>query len=123
LSYLLDTHVLLWWLADDPRLSDRHRTVLARSDSTVYVSAISVAEIAIKSSIGKLSVPDGVQSAISEGGFDELAFMSKHATALASLPWIHRDPFDRMLVSQASVEGLVFLTEDERCKQYDISTL
>jgi len=120
-SYLLDTHVLLWWLADDPKLPIHHRELLEDGDATVYVSSITVAEISIKSSLGKLTVPDGITTAVQDSGFQLLDFTTAHAEQLRALPWHHRDPFDRMLIAQAQVDGLTFLSVDERVRQYDVS--
>ncbi|MCB1273446.1 MAG: type II toxin-antitoxin system VapC family toxin [Leucobacter sp.] len=117
---LLDTHVLLWWLADDERLSARHRELIARGDNRVVVSSVSIAEIAIKSSLGKLEAPDGIVDAVTLSGFELLAFDAPHAEALRHLPWHHRDPFDRMLVAQAKVEHLTLLTVDLRLREYSV---
>lgn len=117
---LIDTHVLLWWLADDPQLRQVHRDVLVDGDTTVLVSSISIAEISIKSSLGKLQVPSGIEEAVIETGFNWLPFMHGHAAALQRLPWHHRDPFDRMLVAQAMVEDLPFATVDSRIKRYPV---
>jgi PIN domain nuclease of toxin-antitoxin system len=121
-TFLLDTHVLLWWLSDDPRLSAEHREIIAESSNEVLVSSISVAEISLKSSIGKLGVPGDVGDVIRNSGFGELEFATRHALRLRELPWHHRDPFDRMLISQASVDNLIFLSSDPRCREYDVRT-
>lgn len=118
---LIDTHVLLWWLADDPELADRHRALIGDADNEVFVSAMTVAEIAIKSSLGKLDAPPTLLDALETGGFETLPFTAAHAQALGELPWYHRDPFDRMLVVQARVEGLTLLTADARIRQYEVS--
>ncbi|MEO6827200.1 MAG: type II toxin-antitoxin system VapC family toxin [Microbacteriaceae bacterium] len=120
MSFLIDTHVLLWWLVDDPSLTPVHRDLIADGTAEVYVSSITIAEISIKVSIGKLSIPEGLNDAIIATGFQELPFTFRHAAQLRNLPWHHRDPFDRMLVSQAMVDGLVFLTADPRCREYDV---
>jgi len=107
---LLDTHVLLWWLADDHRLSAEHRVLIADASNVVLVSAMTIAEIAIKTSLGKLEAPDDLLPTLETGGFDELPFESRHADLLRKLPWHHRDPFDRMLIAQAIAEQLTVLT-------------
>ena len=117
---LLDTHVVLWWLTDDRHLSATHRFLIADPRNTVLVSSVSSAEVAIKASQGRLDVP-GPLSMMTDGqGFDELPFTSAHADELHTLPWHHPDPFDRMLICQARVEGAVFLTADAACRQYDV---
>lgn len=118
---LLDTHMLLWWLSDDERLSSAHRDLIADASNTVFVSAMTVAEITIKSSIGKLDAPANLLPTLEAGGFDELAFDSQHADRLRTLPWHHRDPFDRMLIAQAIAEGLTLLSADAQFAAYDIA--
>ncbi|GAB3796083.1 type II toxin-antitoxin system VapC family toxin [Humibacter antri] len=120
---LLDTHVLLWWLADDPRLSARHRDVIADPGNEILVSAVTIAEMAIKASLDKLDAPDDVAGALAEGGFEPLALSVAHAVALRTLPWHHRDPFDRMLVAQASVEHVPLLSSDPHIAEYDIEVV
>ena len=117
---LLDTHVLLWWLADDPRLSASHRTLLADVGNTAFVSSVSIAEISLKASLGKLEAPSGVADEAIRGGFEILDFSAVHAEELRALPWHHRDPFDRMLIAQARVERLAVLSVDRRVRDYDV---
>ena len=117
---LLDTHVLLWWLADDRRLGADHRALIADASNIVLISAMTVAEIAIKTSLGKLDAPDDLLPTLEAGGFDELTFDSRHAELLRTLPWHHRDPFDRMLIAQAIAEQLTVLTVDPRFSAYDV---
>ena len=117
---LLDTHVVLWWLSDDQRLGEEARRLIANPGHYVAVSAVSVWEMAIKSSIGKLTVPDDVGEAILASGFAPLAVTIEHAARVGELPWHHRDPFDRMLVAQAQVEGLELLTADAGLGDYRV---
>lgn len=120
---LADTHVLLWWLADDPRLPGRHREALADGGTEVRFSAVSIAEMTIKASLGKLEAPHDVAEVLERGGFLELPFTARHATLLGALPWHHRDPFDRMLVAQAVAEGLTVASVDAQVAQYDVAVL
>lgn len=122
MKLLLDTHVLLWWLANDSRLSAEHRAAIADTSNDVYVSSISIAEISIKASLGKLSAPDRVSEAVQQSGLSLLPFRAEHAEELRALPWIHRGPFDRMLIAQARIEQLVLLITDERVRQYEVAT-
>lgn len=117
---LLDTHVLLWWLADDPHLSEKHRAIIASADNEIFFSAMTVAEISITSSLGKLDAPASILDVLQSGGFSELAFTAEHAELLRVLPWHHRDPFDRMLIAQAAVERMPLLTGDRRIASYEI---
>lgn len=121
MTLLLDTHVLLWWLANDPKLSGDHRALVADSSHAAYVSSVSIAEIAIKASLGKLEAPEHVREAVLASGLSLLPFDAVHAEELRALPWTLRDPFDRMLIAQARVEKLVLLTVDERIRKYDVN--
>jgi PIN domain nuclease of toxin-antitoxin system len=121
---LLDTQVWLWWQADDSRLGARARDTIARA-AEVCVSAASVWEIAIKSSLGKLTLPRNydVAAELEIDGFQPMPIDIAHAQAISSLPAIHRDPFDRMLVAQAMIEGLVLVTADRELSRYDIEPI
>ena len=118
---LLDTQVLLWWLADDAKLGPGIRSIIADGSNEVFVSAISIAEIALKQSLGKLDAPDNLADLLGEEGFTPLPFDASHASGLTHLPWHHRDPFDRMLIAQASTADLVFATADAQLAAYDIT--
>ena len=120
---LLDTHVLLWARSSPDRLTSRQRAAVQDPRNTVFVSAVSIAEIGIKTSHGKLTVPDGFTEGLADFGLDELPFTTAHALALRELPPHHRDPFDRMLLCQAIVDDLVFVTSDQRCALYEVRTL
>jgi PIN domain nuclease of toxin-antitoxin system len=120
---LLDTHVLLWWLGNDRRLPDAIGTAMNDGTNEVLVSSISVAEIAIKTSLGKLHAPDDLLAQLGAASMISLPFTTDHAIALRELPLHHRDPFDRMLVVQALTESLVFATVDPACRQYAVQTL
>ena len=117
---LLGTHILLWWLADDRRLPDPVRTAVADGNNAVYVSAISVAEIAIKGSLGKLESPGDLAAAVERCGLSHLPFTAEHADRLSTLPWHHRDPLDRMLIARAMVESMTFASVDPACRSYDV---
>lgn len=115
---LLDTHVYLWWLQDNPKLSTAARDRII-SASEVYVSSASIWEATIKAGIGKLEVDVKQLVAEIEGsGFQELPISAKHAATVAQLPDIHRDPFDRILMAQALCEPLRFLTADSILSGY-----
>lgn len=122
MSLLLDTHVVLWWLADDPTLTDEVKDRLDR-DPDVFVSAASVWEVAIKHAGGKLHGPADLPERVRNSGFTLLQINAEHAIVAGRLPLIHRDPFDRMLLAQASSEGLVLATRDPWCRKYEIPTL
>jgi PIN domain nuclease of toxin-antitoxin system len=121
-SLLLDTHVVLWWLADDPALPDEIKDRLDH-EPDVRVSAATMWEIAIKQALGKIAAPTDLPERVRDSGFRELPIGFAHAMAAGRLPQIHRDPFDRMLVAQARCAGLTLVTRDHHCQQYDVAIL
>lgn len=120
---LLDTHVLLWAFGDHPELGPGVRQAIADSRNDVFVSAVSVWEIAIKRALGKVDFPGDVAATVEAAGFMELAVTFFHAEQAGSLPPHHRDPFDRMLVAQAQAEGLVLVTNDADIPLYGVRTI
>jgi PIN domain nuclease of toxin-antitoxin system len=122
LRLLLDTHVLLWWLADDPALSKQARALIA-NEPEVFASAASAWEIAIKRALGKLEAPEDLLSVLEVGGIRRLPIDLQHAAVAGALPRHHDDPFDRMLVAQAQREGLTLLTSDARISRYAVTVL
>ena len=119
---LLDTHVFLWWRANDPLLQRAARMAIADAD-VVFVSAAAAWEAAIKASLGRLDLPDTVESGVEDSGFEKMQISFSHAEAAAALPPHHGDPFDRMLVAQAIFEGLTLVTHDRRLGAYEVSIL
>ncbi|MDR3755106.1 MAG: type II toxin-antitoxin system VapC family toxin [Terracidiphilus sp.] len=120
---LLDTHVVLWWDADDSRLSALFRDAIASADSEVFVSAASAWEIGIKKASGKLQAGASVALTIRRHAFTALPVTVEHAEWAGSLPLLHRDPFDRLLVAQAQLEGLALVTVDEQILRYQVPHL
>ncbi|MDQ2788651.1 MAG: type II toxin-antitoxin system VapC family toxin [Actinomycetota bacterium] len=116
---LLDTNVLIWWLAESPRLSKETRDAIT-AEPEVIVSAVSAFEIAVKSAIGKLRVPDDLEVQIVEQAMTELPVTVRHGLAVGQLPMHHRDPFDRFLIAQAQCEGLTIITADRAFAAYDV---
>jgi PIN domain nuclease of toxin-antitoxin system len=119
---LLDTHVLLWWLADDRRLGTEARALIANADNTVYVSAASAWEISIKRALGKLKAPASLDGHVDAAGFDKLDIAFLHGERAGALPPLHNDPFDRVLVAQAALEELVLVTADGVFADYGVQT-
>ena len=119
---LLDTHVFLWWRADDRRINAAARRAIAEAD-VVFVSAASAWEAGIKIALGQLSIPDSFEAGVSESGFEKLPIGFAHAEAAARLPAHHADPFDRMLVAQAQLESLTLVTHDRRLARYALELL
>ena len=120
---LADSHVLVWWLDDPLRLAEPARTTLADPDNVVFLSAASIWELTLKMAKGKLRIPEGFIDALLEDGFGELAVSVAHVRRSAELPPLHQDPFDRLLVAQSLVEGLLLVTRDEAIAQYAVPTL
>ncbi len=115
---LLDTHLLLWWLGDVSALSGEARTLIGDPENTVFISAVSLWEIWLKKSLGKLRLPDDFEERLAAESFESLPLTAAQARQVAVLPWRHRDPFDRMLVAQARAENLILLTADDRLRAY-----
>ena len=122
MNLLLDTHILLWWLANSPRLP-RQAKIAIQDAAEVWVSAVSAWEIESKRSRGLLDAPGDLEKTLHADGMRTLPVTVSHAVAAARLPLHHRDPFDRMLVAQASMESLVLLTSDKQLAVYGPSVL
>ena len=115
---LLDTHVLLWAVLNDPRLSEAQRQAI--SEGELYLSSVSVWEIGIKRVLGKLDVPEEIFDIAVDAGCRPLPISWTHAEAAAALPRHHDDPFDRMLIAQARCEGLRLASSDRKLIAYDV---
>jgi PIN domain nuclease of toxin-antitoxin system len=120
---LLDTHVFLWWNNDDRALGAAARAEIADSDNAVLVSAATAWEIATKRALGRLEAPGDIASWIEDGGFAALPISVEHAARSAELPPHHRDPFDRLLIAQAEIEGLTLVTSDAEIAKYGVAVL
>ena len=121
---LLDTHAFLWWASEDPALSATARRQIESPRNDVFVSPVSAWEIVLKAGLGKLTTPSPVDEFIPEqmarNRFDVLPLSITHVLQVSHLPEHHRDPFDRLLVAQAMVEGLSFVTGDQHMSRYDV---
>jgi len=121
MKLLLDTHALIWWLADDRRLGPSARALIADPANDVLVSVVSLWEIAIKVRIGKLEAEIGaVERAVVRNNFSRLAITPAHLAALSALPQHHRDPFDHLLVAQATVEDAILVSEEVNLGLYPV---
>jgi len=113
MKLLLDTHAYLWWLDNPQKISRKGREAIENINNTVFVSAAVAWEIAIKQSIGKLKAPANIMEYLEQEKFIELPITIAHTEMLGKLEGIHRDPFDRILLAQAKVDNLVFITRDQ----------
>lgn len=122
MKLLLDTHILLWALADDPRLAPGRRQALEQAER-LYVSAASIWEIAIKRALGKLLIQGDPAQVARDAGCLELPITWAHAKTAGALPAHHADPFDRMLIAQAQAEGLTLITADRAFAAYGVAVI
>ena len=120
MNFLLDTHILLWFLENDSSLSEIVREVITNPENLVFVSSVSAWEISIKQSVGKLSAPNNLEEALRFSQFEVLSMTLAHGIKVADLPMHHKDPFDRMLISLALVEGLTLISVDKIFKLYNV---
>ena len=124
MKLLLDSHAFLWWLADDPALSSSARGAVADPSNLVLVSAATIWEIEIKRRLGRLEAGEAdLVAEIEANRFSELPVTARHAEAAAGLPQHHGDPFDRMLIAQSQLEGLVCVTRDTAFEAYGVPLL
>ena len=124
MNLLLDTHVFLWAIDDDPQLSHAARAAIIDGNNMVFVSAVTAWEIAIKKATGKLTIPQGnYLDELRTHRFASLDITTEHALAVEGLPHHHKDPFDRLLIAQAQMEKLVLVTADARIKQYAVQII
>ena len=123
-AWLVDTHALLWFLADDRQLSETAKATMESSESVLLVSSASIWEMAIKRGLGKLRAPPDLLSVLRREGFEDLAIQPEHAWAVRDLePGDHKDPFDRLLAAQAQLENLPLISNDLQLDRYGIKRL
>jgi PIN domain nuclease of toxin-antitoxin system len=124
MKLLIDTHILIWWLGDDSKLSLPEKNLIADPDNMVFVSAAACWEITVKKMIGKLDAPGDLPVALAANDFIQLSITIEHTQFLYQLPPHHNDPFDRIMIAQALAEDLAFMTRDSKIHLYsDLSFL
>lgn len=127
MKILLDTHALIWFLGDKPELSLRAKATIEHPDTETIVSVASLWEIAIKSNLGKLELPEPFEALFPDqldmNGFIQLPVRMQHLYELERLPKLHRDPFDRLLIAQARMENLILISRDSHFLSYDMPIL
>ncbi len=123
MNLLLDTHILIWVLEDNPMLSEKARKTIINGKNMVFVSSATVWEMSIKQAMGKLAIPNNLIEEIELLRFTQLEITFDHAKLAGQLPEIHKDPFDRMLIAQAKLEDLTLVTKDRHIQKYDVKLL
>jgi len=123
MKLLVDSCVIVWWLQDPELLSPQARAAISDSANEVLFSAASVWELDLKIGKGKLRIPEGFAGALLADGFSSLSITVEHASQSLTLPPLHQDPFDRILIAQALEEGLILVTRDARIRQYALPVL
>lgn len=116
---IIDTHIFLWAISEPTKLNKKYRQEIETAANIIYVSSVSITELMIKASIGKLEVNFDPIAIAKESGFELLDFSAEDALALKELPFHHKDPFDRMLISQALNRKYSLMTDDGKLSQYD----
>lgn len=124
---LLDTHVFLWWVTEDSRLSSTARSIITDSSKQLFLSAASAWEIVIKARLGKLILPEApevyIPNRLAVNRFESLSIHMIHALQVVNLPDLHKDPFDRIIIAQSQVEKMPILTSDSLIKQYSVDVI
>ena len=120
---LIDTHILIWCLENNPTLPQKTREIIIDPDNIVFVSVASAWEILIKKAKGQLNAPDDLKQKLDANQFIPLPITLQHVLTIESLPKIHHDPFDRIMIAQAKTDNLLFITRDPWLKKYGINIL
>ncbi|MCH7614126.1 MAG: type II toxin-antitoxin system VapC family toxin [Nitrospinae bacterium] len=127
MKYLLDTHVMLWFLEDSPELSTKSRRILKNAEHELFWSVVSYWELSVKFSLGRLELdkewPALLEREKKVNRIQDLPLYQKHCEPHLNLPWHHKDPFDRLLICQAMVENMILMTKDRHIKKYKVKTV
>ena len=122
-GYLLDTHALLWWLDDPSLLSAKAQEAIRDPDHRVLISTAAIWEMSIKKALGRLEVPANLAEVLQRDSIHVLDIQIDHALSVSELPMLHQDPFDRIQIVQAHIEGLTLITRNRHIQQYDVAWL
>ena len=126
MNYLLDTHTIIWFLNGDASLSEKSRRIIENQDNVKFVSVATIWEIAIKISLNKFRFEQGFKKfldLIEDNGFEIIPISIEHAITVSTLDFIHRDPFDRLIISQALTDNMTIITSDKAVKKYEVRTI
>lgn len=120
MQYLLDTHVVLWWFTTPEKINTKARKIIRDKSNTIFLSSASFWEMAIKKSLGRLTLPHNLIEAVAAESFKILPIMPEESLGVADLPLLHSDPFDRLLIVQAKLHDLIIITKDSKIGQYPV---
>lgn len=123
MKLLLDTHIVLWWLADSSNLTVQTRELISNPENIIFVSTASIWEIRIKQALGKIDIDNDFADVLRKESFEIIPIVENHAHGICELPLHHRDPFDRILISQARIEKLTIVTHDKLFYNYDVKVI
>lgn len=123
MKYLLDTHVILWWLTDPKKIAPKAHKLISDKTNEIFISSVSLWEMAIKKSIGRLILPHNLLPTITSEGFGFLSITPEDSLGVADLPLIHNDPFDRLLIIQAKLHDLVIISHDTKIAEYPVAII
>lgn len=123
MQYLLDTHAFLWWFTSPEKIESKARKIIRNKSNHIYLSTASFWEMAIKKSLGRLTLPHNLIEAVAAEGFKMLPILPEEALGVADLPLLHADPFDRLLIMQAKLHDLIIITSDTKMSEYPVVTL
>lgn len=123
MNYLLDTHIILWWLTEPEKIAKKARDIISDRGSSIYISSVSFWEMAIKQSIGRLHFPINMIQLVTQQEFEILPIYANECLATSDLPLHHSDPFDRMLIIQAKLQDLILITRDKKLAEYPVVTI
>jgi PIN domain nuclease of toxin-antitoxin system len=122
-NYLLDTHIILWWLTNPKQITSKASKIISDKENSIFVSSASFWEMAIKKSLGRLTLPRNIVEILQTEGFQIMPIGHEEALGISDLPQLHQDPFDRMLVMQAKLHNCVLITRDKNIMDYPVITI
>lgn len=123
MNYLLDTHIILWWLTNPKQIAPKASKIISDQENSIFISNASLWEMAIKKSLGRLTLPRNIVEILQTEGFQIMPIGHEEALGISDLPPIHQDPFDRMLVMQAKLHNCVLITRDKNVMDYPVITI
>ncbi len=123
MEYLLDTHVILWWFTTPEKIKTKAKNIIRDKSNNIFLSSASFWEMAIKKSLGRLTLPHNLIEAVAAESFKILPIMPEDGLGVADLPLLHSDPFDRLLIIQAKLNDLIIITNDSKMSKYPVITM